>query len=120
MILSILPNLKPNQRSRSTSYRIMGFMKHFRSRSKPKDREKQQLQDAYFPAVYTGPDHINRLPDTVLRLIFAYVCPHSRDETFNSSETSMVGEGCMLCDLRDLSTCSKVRRQWYPVASGML
>jgi hypothetical protein len=97
----------------------MGFMKHFRSRSKLRDKDHPQAQYA-FPAVYTGPDLISRLPEKVLRLIFQNVCPHSTDETFESSESSIVSDGCMLCDLRDLANCSKTRRQWYPIASGLL
>ncbi|KAF2497172.1 F-box domain protein [Lophium mytilinum] len=98
----------------------MGFMKHFRSRSKLRDKDKDLHQQHFFPAVYTGPDRISRLPEKVLRLIFQNVCPHSTDETCESSESSIVSDGCMLCDLRDLANCSKTRRQWYPIASGLL
>ncbi|OCK81013.1 hypothetical protein K432DRAFT_381719 [Lepidopterella palustris CBS 459.81] len=101
----------------------MGFMKHFRSRSKQKDKEKEKgkelRSDLYFPA-YTGPDQTARLPETVVKIIFGYICPHSQDETYEPNESSMITEGCMLCDLRDLSNCSLVKQQWYPWASSML
>ncbi|KAF2084651.1 F-box domain-containing protein [Saccharata proteae CBS 121410] len=72
------------------------------------------------PTPVLGPDYTSKLPNNVLRNIFSYVCPHTRDFTFEPCENSMVGDGCMLCDLRDLSNCARTTRQWYHVAQEML
>ncbi|KAK4622176.1 hypothetical protein CLAFUW4_06526 [Fulvia fulva] len=103
----------------------MGLLKHFRSKSRLKEQSPQ-------PAVYTnpysppkiqyrsGPDYTKRLPDKVLANIFSYVCPHSLDYTYESCEASQLGDGCMLCDLRDISKCAQTCRKWYAVAQGLL
>ncbi|EQL02023.1 F-box domain protein [Ophiocordyceps sinensis CO18] len=51
-------------------------------------------------------------PPAVLQRIFAYICPHSRDESYETCEESASDAGCMLCDLRDLSHCAQVSRAW--------
>jgi hypothetical protein len=51
-------------------------------------------------------------PPAILERIFTYVCPHSRDETYETCEQSSVEDGCMLCDLRDLAHCVAVCRKW--------
>jgi hypothetical protein len=99
------------------SYRIMGFMKRFRRKS-PKNKDTRARDDFQFPA-YHGPDQTRRLDDKLLRLIFEHVCPHSTDETFDSSEESG-HDGCMSCDTRDLAHCAVVKQQWYGVAAGLL
>ncbi|KAK3997609.1 hypothetical protein QBC44DRAFT_346854 [Cladorrhinum sp. PSN332] len=53
-----------------------------------------------------------RLPAPVLERIFAFVCPHSKDESYETCEQSSVEDACMLCDLRDLAHCAAVCRKW--------
>jgi len=60
------------------------------------------------------------LPDRVLERIFALVCPHTQDESYESCEDSSIEDACMLCDLRDLSYCVKVCRRWRLPASRVL
>ncbi|KAK8245770.1 F-box domain-containing protein [Phyllosticta capitalensis] len=108
----------------------MGFFKHFRHRTAPKDNPKSRqasvakyaAQNAYYsaPPNPSGRDFTEALPDKVLNLIFSFVCPHTNDESYEASEHSMVGDGCMLCDLRDLAHCAQVRRRWNAVAQGLL
>ncbi|KAK4542231.1 hypothetical protein LTR36_006884 [Oleoguttula mirabilis] len=100
----------------------MGLLKHFRSKSRL--HSGPQSPTAYShtspPARYHGRDCTQRLPEKVLDNIFAYVCPHSQDQTYEASERSQIGDGCMLCDLRDLAKCAQVCRKWYGVAQRML
>jgi hypothetical protein len=102
----------------------MGLLKHFRSRSKLKNEEKANGKTnghVYYPAVVApGRDYIGRLPPKVLRQIFEYVCPHTLDQSYVPSEKAEVGDGCMLCDLRDLANCAKARRGWYQTAQELL
>ena len=65
-------------------------------------------------------DPTARLPDKVLRLIFEAVCPHSTDVSYDAYENANVGDGCMLCDLRDLSICTRVRKSWHKSAQEQL
>jgi hypothetical protein len=51
-------------------------------------------------------------PAAVFERIFTYVCPHTRDETYETCEQSSVEDGCMLCDLRDLAHCVAVCKKW--------
>ncbi|KAB8360568.1 hypothetical protein FH972_024308 [Carpinus fangiana] len=94
----------------------MGFLKHFRSKSRLK--QSQEELPSYPRA--RGPDPTTALPNTVLRNIFSFVCPHVTDETYEVSERSQLGSGCGLCDLRDLAHCTRVNRQWYNVAQDLL
>ena len=61
-----------------------------------------------------------RVPTSVLKRIFGFVCPHSGDETYDTCEESALEEGCMLCDLRDLARCAQVSTQWKSVAKALL
>ncbi|EMC94294.1 hypothetical protein BAUCODRAFT_36766 [Baudoinia panamericana UAMH 10762] len=101
----------------------MGLLKHLRSRSRLEPNEPQGLT-AYPqrspPAPYRGRDQTQRLPEQVLEIIFAYVCPHSQDHSYEPSERSQIGDGCMLCDMRDLARCAQVCRKWYGVAQRLL
>ncbi|CAK7209269.1 hypothetical protein SEUCBS140593_000440 [Sporothrix eucalyptigena] len=63
---------------------------------------------------------LSSLPETVLARIFTFVCPHSQDRTYEKCEDSSFGEGCMLCDMRDLAHCAQVCRRWRPVAEIIL
>jgi hypothetical protein len=106
----------------------MGLLKHFRSRSKLKTDEKANGKvngkangQVYYPAaVAPGRDYIGRLPPKVLKQIFEYICPHTLDQSYEASEKVEVGDGCMLCDLRDLANCAKARRGWYQIAQELL
>ncbi|KAK4105036.1 hypothetical protein N658DRAFT_556776 [Parathielavia hyrcaniae] len=61
-----------------------------------------------------------QLPEPVLGRIFAFVCPHSRDESYATCEQSSVEDACMLCDLRDLAHCVAVCRRWKTDAVKLL
>jgi hypothetical protein len=63
---------------------------------------------------------VAQLPTRVLQCIFAHVCPHAKDESFESCEGSAVEDTCPLCDLRDLSHCAQVSRRWREVAGSVL
>ncbi|KAL2354646.1 hypothetical protein BJ546DRAFT_975482 [Cryomyces antarcticus] len=100
---------------------IMGFLKHFRSKSKLKEAavSKPPSPRSAQPARY-GRDFTARLGEEELERIFGFVCPHALDDTYESSERSMIGDGCMLCDLRDLANCTRVCLKWYQVAQKLL
>lgn len=61
-----------------------------------------------------------RLPEAAFKSIFAFVCPHSVDESYATCEQSSVEDGCMLCDLRDLARCVAVCRRWRTEAVKLL
>lgn len=63
---------------------------------------------------------LDHLPPGVLERIFAFVCPHAHDETYETCEESANDRGCMLCDLRDLSHCARVSRTWRRSAVKVL
>ena len=107
----------------------MGLLKHFRSKSRLKDPEAaspSQYTSSYplpqRPAAVAryGRDFTTKLPDKALTRILQFVCPHSTDCTYEPSEQSQIGDGCMLCDLRDLSNCASVCRKWYGLAQKLL
>ncbi|KAI1195070.1 hypothetical protein F5X97DRAFT_309211 [Nemania serpens] len=52
------------------------------------------------------------LPPPILERVFAFVCPHSRDESYETCERSAVEDACMLCDLRDLAHAGQVCKRW--------
>lgn len=60
------------------------------------------------------------LPAPILQRVFAFVCPHSRDESYETCEQSAIEDACMLCDLRDLSHAGLVCRAWRKVAVPMM
>ncbi|KAH6626411.1 hypothetical protein B0J18DRAFT_140353 [Chaetomium sp. MPI-SDFR-AT-0129] len=61
-----------------------------------------------------------QFPPAVYERIFAFVCPHSQDETYSTCEQSSIDDGCMLCDLRDLARCVAVCRRWKEEAVKLL
>ncbi|KID65702.1 F-box domain protein, partial [Metarhizium hybridum] len=61
-----------------------------------------------------------QLPDEVLQRIFISVCPQALDKSYESCEESANDEGCMLCDVRDLSHCTQVNKKWRRVALQVL
>lgn len=62
----------------------------------------------------------SQLPVGILTNIFNYLCPHSSDEGYESSEDSLAGNGCPLCNTRDLSQASRVCRKWRAAARPLL
>ena len=103
----------------------MKFLKHIRSKSRLEDGVEAQGYDPYAPtpAAPYGRNHpspISRLPVKILEEIFASLCPHTRDESYSTSEESMIDDGCMLCDMRDLAQCALVCRQWTETAQDLL
>jgi hypothetical protein len=62
------------------------------------------------------------LPPKVLERIFAFVCPHALDESYETCEGSASSSDsvCMLCDLRDVAHCVQVCRAWRPSAVKVL
>ncbi len=105
----------------------MKFLKHIRSKSKVKERdgEKNRAQSqsqGYAPqyAPCYGRDSTARLPSAVLHRIFIEVCPLTGDDSYDSSEESLIDYGCALCDLKDLAQCALVSRKWWNVAEDLL
>ncbi|QIX02469.1 hypothetical protein AMS68_007986 [Peltaster fructicola] len=96
----------------------MGLFKSLRA----KVRKDDTPATTYTHASRSTPAHdpTARLPTGVLEIILSYVCPHSQDHTYQSSEQSPIGDGCMLCDLRDLAHCAQVCKKWYTVAQKVL
>jgi hypothetical protein len=66
-----------------------------------------------------GRDCTKRLPRPVLARIFSFVCPHTVDNTYSTSEES-ASDGCMLCDMRDLAHCALVCKRWFLDARALL
>ncbi|KAI9760716.1 MAG: hypothetical protein M1835_000112, partial [Candelina submexicana] len=102
----------------------MGFLKHIRSKSKIKTENNSatQVHDQYATSsAGRSPQGLAaRLPLNVLELLFTFVCPHTLDESYIPSENSMVEDGCMLCDMRDLAHCAGVSRRWSEPAQKLL
>jgi len=95
----------------------MGLLNHFRSRSRL-TAESARVDYSVQPVV--GRDYIARLPPKLVQYVFEFVCPHSVDKGYDVSEKADVGDGCMLCDLRDLAHCAAVRSSWYRLAQQLL
>lgn len=73
-----------------------------------------------FPPNRESAFKLAQLPQPVLQRIFAHVCPHARDESFDTCEESARDDNCVLCDLRDLSHCAQVSRAWRIAAIQVL
>lgn len=69
---------------------------------------------------YLSSQLLAALPATVMQRIFSYVAPHTQDESYETCENSSIDSGCSLCDLRDLSNCTKVSKAWRPNALKVL
>lgn len=63
---------------------------------------------------------LSNLDPEILRRIFAFVCPHSQDESYDNCEQSSIDDACMLCDLRDLAHCASVSKRWRKEAIALL
>ena len=59
-------------------------------------------------------------PAALLEELLSHVCPHSKDDNYTPCEESMIDGGCMLCDMRDLSQCGLVNKQWSEAAHTLL
>lgn len=73
-----------------------------------------------FPPTYASAILVDQLPHPVLERIFRFVCPHASDKTYETCEGSASDEGCMLCDLRDLSHCAQASKAWRRAAVNVL
>lgn len=99
-------------------------------RKPKKDKESAKLNGQNKPRFqaqqneYTGPaprsNFTTILPDKVLERIFAFVCPHAEDESYEDCESSSVGEACPLCDLRDIAHCAQVSKKWRGLAPKVM
>jgi hypothetical protein len=65
-----------------------------------------------FPPTHHSSRLVAHLPSRVLQRIFAFVCPHACDESYETCEDSASDAACMLCDLRDLAHCTRVSKSW--------
>ncbi|OAQ77422.1 F-box domain-containingprotein [Purpureocillium lilacinum] len=72
------------------------------------------------PPTYRSAQLLDQFSHALLQRIFAFVCPHTRDESYDPCEESAGDDGCMLCDLRDLSHCAQVNRTWRASAVTIL
>jgi F-box-like len=100
---------------------VMKFLKHIRSGSRIKDKANSQTRGhAREDSPCYGYDATARLPPAILRKIFIELCPLTVDDTYDSSEESMVDYGCALCDVKALAQCALVSRKWWNVAHDLL
>lgn len=103
----------------------MGFLKHIRSRSRLKSAHDNKTFPHYATVKestpgWKSPNPTAHFTAALLEELLSWVCPHARDDTYESCEDSMVDGGCMLCDMRDLSQCALVNRQWSAAAENLL
>ncbi|KAB8218963.1 hypothetical protein BDV33DRAFT_117117 [Aspergillus novoparasiticus] len=106
----------------------MGFLSRFRKRSKSHSRAGNAASYEHLrtnredvpPLPVMGTDYTKRLPRRVLIRIFSFVCPHTEDNSYDTSEESMTEDGCMLCDMRDLAHCALVCKRWSIDADTLL
>ncbi|KAJ5462023.1 uncharacterized protein N7458_003575 [Penicillium daleae] len=97
----------------------MGLLDRLRARPRRSAGLATEHQTPPRSAKTTGRDYTRKLPRPVLAYIFAYVCPHSVDNSYETSEESMT-DGCMLCDMRDLGHCAQVCKRWFLEARALL
>lgn len=110
----------------------MKFLSHMRSKSKLKNQnEARSVQTRGLQLHNVGAYDTNKsskfrpvrtlkLPPPVLRKILTYVCPHAEDNSYVSSDDSMIDAGCMLCDMRDLAQCALVQKDWSEASALLL
>ncbi|ROT43103.1 F-box domain-containing protein [Sodiomyces alkalinus F11] len=89
------------------------------SASGQKGHAQHVISSLYGPT-YASAALIALLPEGVLERIFAFVCPHSQDETYENCEQSALEDTCMLCDMRDLAHCVQVCKRWRNPARNLL
>jgi hypothetical protein len=71
-------------------------------------------------ATHRSATALMNLPPAILERIFAFVCPQSTDESYETCEQSAIEDACMLCDLRDLAHCTAVCKTWRASALNLL
>lgn len=109
----------------------MGFFSRLRKRSKSHSRNAAKCYDnlrinansppnGVPPVPRLGRDLTKDLPPHLLARILIAVCPHTQDNSYDTSEESMTEDGCMLCDMRDLAHCAQVCRRWTVEARKLL
>ena len=103
----------------------MGFLQKLRDKARLKEKPGKGSSsfDAPRVAVPPGVDYTAAL-DTdetrnILKLIFAFVCPHAVDDRYLPME-ECDADGCMLCDMRDIVQCLQVKRSWFVGAIKLL
>ncbi|CAJ2508065.1 Uu.00g092510.m01.CDS01 [Anthostomella pinea] len=116
------------------------FRRSKKSSSEPKAPKKSHhasthddLERDKYRAFNSHPDYHNyaverssvfapwlELPSPILERVFAFVCPHSRDESYETCEQSAIEDACMLCDLRDLSHAGRVCKRWRKTAVALM
>ncbi|CAN8095354.1 unnamed protein product [Discula destructiva] len=116
----------PNAAAFSENYRQFGGSMPAQPRySRYAPSESDYNQYPYDQVRLGSPTHASAaklaaLPGPVLERIFAFVCPHTQDSTYESQEQSSLEDACMLCDLRDLANCFLVCRKWKPAGRKVL
>jgi hypothetical protein len=64
---------------------------------------------------------VSLLPPELLERVFAFVCPHTQDETYETCERSAAeATTCALCDTRDLARCAITSKRWRASAIKVL
>ena len=97
---------------------IMKFLHHMRSPSKLKNcNPEAQVYSTDGGGIPNAP---SQLSIRILERILTYICPHTQDESYSTSEESMIEDGCMLCDMRDLAHCALVSRSWAEATKNIL
>lgn len=126
-IIYTIPSISLSSPLLAPSPCTMGFLKYFRRRSKSSRRRPSNSTDASDLYINPSPppsiprfDVTRKLPRPVLVRIFSFLCPHVADNSYKTSEESMTEDGCMLCDMRDLSRCALVCKRWYSDAQRLL
>ncbi|KAJ5908672.1 hypothetical protein N7495_001354 [Penicillium taxi] len=98
----------------------MGILERLRSRHSGRHSAGNvSATEPPTPPRFLGRDYTRELPRSVLARIFTFVCPHTNDCSYDTSEESM-SDGCMLCDMRDLACCTQVCKRWFLEARTLL
>lgn len=97
----------------------MGLLDKLRARPRHSAGAATEFQTPPRSKTIPGRDYSRKLSRPVLAYIFALVCPHTVDESYETSEESMT-DGCMLCDMRDLAHCAQVCKRWFIEARALL
>lgn len=95
----------------------MGLLDKIRARPRHSAGTATEFQTP--PRSAPGRDHTRKLPRPLWGYILALVCPHTVDDSYETSEESMT-DGCMLCDMRDLAHCAQVCKRWFIEARVLL
>lgn len=105
--------------------KTMKFLSHKRSKSRLNINEEAQVYpprslNRFTPVTSSLSREAIVLPKEIVKRILAFVCPHTQDESYVTSEDSMTDGGCMLCDMRDLAQTALVSRTWNEAAAMLL